>query len=99
MQIQNIGAMFMVFNATFNNISVISWRSVYWWGYPKNTTDLSRVTDKLLRFTDSDYPLNSSYHKMLFGVHIAMRGTDCTDSCNNFHTITGRRQSLDDRIH
>ena len=91
--------MVMVFNVTFNNISVISWQSVYWWGYPKNTTDLSRVTDKLLRFTDSDYPLNSSYHIMLFGVRIAMRGTDCTGSCNNFHAITGRRQSLDDRIH
>jgi len=34
---------FVVFNATFNNISVISWRSVYWWGkpeYPEKTTDL-----------------------------------------------------------
>jgi len=24
----------MVFNTTFNNISVISWRSVYWWRKP-----------------------------------------------------------------
>jgi len=32
----------MVFNATFNNISVISrWRK------PKKTTDLSQVTEKL----------------------------------------------------
>ena len=35
----------MVFNATFNNISVISWRSVLLVG---KTTDLSQVTDKLL---------------------------------------------------
>ena len=39
----------MVFNATFNNISVISWQSVLLWRkheYPEKTTDLSQVTDK-----------------------------------------------------
>jgi hypothetical protein len=34
----------LVFNATFNNISVISWRSVL---LVEETTDLSQVTDKL----------------------------------------------------
>jgi len=34
----------MVFNATFNNISVISWQSVF---LLEETTDLSQVTDKL----------------------------------------------------
>jgi len=34
---------FMVFNATFNNISVISWRSVPGENHP----DFSQVTDKL----------------------------------------------------
>ena len=37
----------MVFNVTFNNISVLSWWSVLLVEYPKQTTDLSQVTDKL----------------------------------------------------
>ena len=40
----------MVFKATFNNISVIAWGSVYWWRkpeYPENTSDLPQVTDEL----------------------------------------------------
>ena len=39
----------MVFNATFNNILIISWRSVLLLTeFPEKTTDLSQVTDKLL---------------------------------------------------
>jgi hypothetical protein len=37
----------MVFNATFNNISVILWRSVLLVEETEKTTDLSQVTDKL----------------------------------------------------
>ena len=39
----------MVLNATFNNISIISWRSVLFeeTGGPEKTTDMSQVTDKL----------------------------------------------------
>ena len=38
---------FMVFNATFNNISDISWRSDLLVEYAEKTTDLSQVTNKL----------------------------------------------------
>jgi hypothetical protein len=38
----------MVLNATFNNISVISWWSVL---LVEETTDLSQVTDKLYHIT------------------------------------------------
>jgi len=54
----------MVFNATFNNISVISWRSVLLvekTGVTDKTNDLLQVNDIF-------------YHIILYWVHLAMSG-------------------------
>jgi hypothetical protein len=77
----------MVFNATFNNISVISWRSALLVEEPDDpvkTTNLSQVTDKLYHITL--YTLSWSKFELTTSM---MTGTDCIGSSkSNYHAMT-----------
>jgi tetratricopeptide (TPR) repeat protein len=73
----------MVFNSTFNNITVILWRSVLFVGkseYPEKTTDLPEVNHKLyhIKCFESISPLAEFELTTL-----VVRDTDCTGSCKS----------------
>jgi hypothetical protein len=85
----------MVLNATFNNISDLSWRSVL-------LVEETRVPGENHRSAVSHW---QTYHMILYWAHLAWAGvelttlvvigTDCTGSCkSNYHTITTTKAPL-----
>jgi hypothetical protein len=67
--------MLMMFNATFNNISVISWLSILLMeetGAPKENHDLTQVTDK-------------HDHIMLYRVYLAINGDLSNNISGDMH--------------
>jgi hypothetical protein len=67
----------MGFNPTFNNISVISWRSVL---LVEETTDLPQVTDKLLS------------HNVVSGTPCNERGSNSQQNDKQLSTKTLQRK-------
>ena len=70
----------MVFNATFNNVLAISWRSVLF-------VEETEVPEDDQRPVVSHWQTLS--HNVVFGLaKLVLIGTDCIGSNKNYHTIT-----------
>ena len=77
----------MVFNATINNISVISWGSVLL----VEETGVPRENHRPVEITDKHYHI-MLYTSLWWWFELTasvVKGTDCIGSCkSNYHTIT-----------
>ena len=64
----------MVFNATFNNISVISWRSVLLVeeiGVPGESYRLRNIKDLLSQIVNNNVQLQTFYEFLKYGIYIS----------------------------
>jgi hypothetical protein len=88
----------MVLSTTFNNIAVISWRSVLLVEETEDsekTTVTSQVTDKLHHIMLCTSPL--SRFELTTSVVI---GTESMSSCkSNYHTITATKVPAQKKVH
>ena len=81
----------MAFNATFNNILVISWWSVLLVECPDKTTDLSQVTDKLYDIILHRALLTCAGFELTTSLVV---GSDCIGSFkSSYHTARPARFS------
>jgi len=80
--------MFMVFSATFNNISVISW-SFYWWRKPEYLEKTKTCRRSLTNFITLSFNEYTSPWAGFEFTMLVVIGTHCTGSCkSNYHTVT-----------
>ena len=80
----------MVFNATFNNISVISWRSVLLVEETGVPGENHRPVASHYQALSHNVVSSTSCHERGFELTtLVVIGTDCTGSCKfNYHNIT-----------
>jgi hypothetical protein len=77
----------MVFNTTYNNISVISWWSVALVEYPEKANGLPQDTNKLYRILL--HRVHLTWGEFEFTTSVVISGTDCIGNCeSNRDTIT-----------
>ena len=87
-RVSTLKVRFMVFYATFNNISVISWRSVL-------------LVDETGYWQTLSHGVSiTPHHERDLNSQLVVKGTDCTGSCkSNYHTITTALSTVNKQLY